>query len=160
MSCYEAPDGTLYYLHPEFVDVAEDASNPSMLFCDKCNAQIGVEKPKAPSHSLAAGVDFGVLSRIPEFCDSDMQLSEAEQMLLSDVRLYHIVTKARRDAAEILPRFCDAIQISHAASPPSPPPPSPPPPSPPPPSPRRLLRHHRLRRRHPRRDAAEILRCY
>ena len=97
LSCYEAVDGTLYHLHPEFVDATHDASNPSMLFCDRCKTQVGAGKSKAPPLSLAAGIDFGVLSRITEFRDPDMQLSEAEQMLLSEVRLYHIVAKARRD---------------------------------------------------------------
>ena len=45
----------------------------------------------APKFSLADGIDYGWLARVPEL----EPLSDLEIMLLSSVRLYHSVVKVR-----------------------------------------------------------------
>lgn len=81
VSCYKTRDGELYHLHPELVDVVED--EPRVHFCHSCDA--AAEKGKAPELSLAAEVDYGLLSRI-WLNDKPLEpLSDVELMLLSEV---------------------------------------------------------------------------
>ena len=58
--------------------------------CEHCfsEASKGADA-KAPKLSIANGIDFGLLSRVPQL----EPLSDVEQMLLSEVRLYHLVVK-------------------------------------------------------------------
>ena len=49
----------------------------------------GASATTPPKMSIAAGKDFGLLSRVPEL----ETLSDVEQMLLSETRLYHVVVK-------------------------------------------------------------------
>ena len=88
LSCFEAADGRVYHLHQELVD--GEAANPTVHLCKFCYKQACENSdPVRPKMSLANGVDYGVLSRIPELD----KLSCLEEMLLSEVRLYHIVAK-------------------------------------------------------------------
>lgn len=90
VSCYEAADGALFHLHPELVD--STGAEPCVTFCDAC-FQAGL-KGKASDFSLAAGVDYSWLARVPEL----KPLTEPERMVLSEQRLYHIVMKVRETA--------------------------------------------------------------
>lgn len=86
ISCYQASDGFYYHLHPELVD-SEMAK-----MCQHCSAVANKADAAAPPKlSIAAGHDFGLLTRIKEFAAEP--LSEVERILLSDVRLYHVVVK-------------------------------------------------------------------
>ena len=73
-----------YYLHPELVD----ASGPTAicLLCPRCAAD--VEKGVCPKLNVK-NADYGSLARIPQL----EPLSYLEEMLLSPIRLYHIVVK-------------------------------------------------------------------
>ena len=99
MSCYKTADDQLYHLHPELVDAHTDGARA--LLCQHCHAEAkksDAEKPKAPKMSIAAGIDFGLLSRLPEL----EPLSDVELMLLSEVRLYHVVAKVCMAGAKSL----------------------------------------------------------
>ena len=86
--CCAGPDDELYHLHPELVDKGTDG--PTVLLCEHCHAETSKgADAKAPKLSIANGIDFGLLSRIPQL----EPLSDVEQMLLSEVRLYHLVVK-------------------------------------------------------------------
>ena len=92
LSCYEhVESGTLYHLHPELVD-PPDALNGaieghSVLFCEHCKRR--ADESKVGALSIAAGIDYGWLQRIPEL----EPLTELETLLLSEIRLYHVVVK-------------------------------------------------------------------
>ena len=86
ISCYEDNAGAEYHLHPELVDEDEDGHATAFL-CQHCGDQSA--RGIAPKMSIAAGIDFGLLSRVPAL----EALTDAEQMLLSSVRLYHIIVK-------------------------------------------------------------------
>ena len=57
------------------------------LLCQHCCDQSA--KGCTPKMSIAAGIDYGLLSRVPTLETP----TDAEQMLLSSVRLYHVVVK-------------------------------------------------------------------
>ena len=69
MSCWPrkpGPDDELFHLHPELVDEI-GAGEPSVLMCEHCHAAVGkgaATKADAPKLSIAAGIDFGLLSRV------------------------------------------------------------------------------------------------
>lgn len=86
ISCYEDGAGVEYHLHPELVD-EDDHGHASAFLCQHCCDQSA--HGTAPKMSIAAGIDFGLQSRVPAL-DS---LTDAEEMLLSSVRLYHVIVK-------------------------------------------------------------------
>lgn len=73
--------------------------------CDKQNEH------DPPKFSLANGIDFGVLSRLPEY----QPLSEMEIMALSDIRLYHITVKVRCGCMLTTGICSSCSQTSHPA---------------------------------------------
>lgn len=54
-----------------------------------------------PSMSLANGIDFGVLSRVPLL--AQWPLTQLETMVLSNIRLYHLVIKVHMAASRTVP---------------------------------------------------------
>lgn len=95
-SVYRHPvTNVLYHLHPELVfgktvfDNGTDAAqDPQCHLCHTCMRAL--TKPEFPYsyHSLVAGVDFGLASRI-----NLPQLSVVEELLISPVRIYHTIVK-------------------------------------------------------------------
>ncbi|MGB1595393.1 MAG: hypothetical protein ACPIOQ_21710, partial [Promethearchaeia archaeon] len=91
-SVYARSDDELYHLHPELVD-HPDGAEPSCWLCPSCYQCIcptgskGV--PSRPKYSIAGGLDYGWLARVPELTP----LSDLEQLLLADHRLYHLAVK-------------------------------------------------------------------
>ena len=75
--------GSRFHLHPELVD--ESGGEPRVMLCHHC-----VDKVKPPKMSIANHIDYGVLSRIDFPLE---QPSDLEVMLISNVRLYHMVIK-------------------------------------------------------------------
>ena len=91
VSCYNH-EGTWYHLHPELVDPPTDAQmEPTALFCQFCHDQAILDdvRAEAPKLSIANGLDLGWMARLSEL----EPLSELEQVLLSEQRLYHVVIK-------------------------------------------------------------------
>ena len=82
-------NGIEYHLHPELVEVKdeEDGTQTHVVrLCKACGSHTTSADKGPPKHSLAAGVDFGrreTLELPP--------LSELEQLVLSDVRMYALV---------------------------------------------------------------------
>ncbi len=108
VSCYawtrEAGDGPAeviyYHLHQELVDEPDGNHDcPTTLLCSEChraaNPPKGGREPSAPEYSIAAGVDFGVASRILHF----LNLTLAEQIILAPERLYIFVIKLASPSA-------------------------------------------------------------
>lgn len=86
-SVYDACDGGRpYWLHPDLID--HRASVPACLLCKTCAAALS--KGERPPMNVA-NVDYGALSRVPRL----ERLSLLEEMLLSPLRLYHVVVKVR-----------------------------------------------------------------
>ena len=90
VSCYKDAKDQLWYLHPELVD--ESTPDEAKVFlCGSCldKAKVETNESDPPNRSLADGVDYGWLARVPGL----EPLSDLEAMLISDVRLYHTVVK-------------------------------------------------------------------
>ena len=92
VSCFKTQSNRWLHLHPELVDVgdegsAESGAEESAWFCHHCSAAAG--NKQIPKMSIAAGIDYGLLSRVKELTP----LTEMEKMLVSEVRLYHVVFK-------------------------------------------------------------------
>ena len=91
--------GLRFHLHPELVD--ESGGEPRVMLCHHC-----VDKVKPPKMSIANHIDYGVLSRIDFPLE---QPSDLEVMLMSTVRLYHMVTKVPcRERRHWRARVCKA----------------------------------------------------
>ena len=116
LSFYRARSGQYYHLHPELVDEREvtllcDQCLDKVCSVGGCHTppcSRRMHTPLAGSHlpcheqacvednvddppplSLANGIDFGVLSRLPGY----RAPSEVECMAMSDIRLYHLTVK-------------------------------------------------------------------
>jgi hypothetical protein len=98
VSCFKTQSNRWLHLHPELVDVGDEGSaesgaerggrgQESAWFCHHCSAAAG--NKQIPRMSIAAGIDYGLLSRVKELTP----LTEMEKMLVSEVRLYHVVFK-------------------------------------------------------------------
>ena len=86
MSAWADPTLDKYYhLHPACVDAAADDTGATAMLCERCVA--GNDKKEPYAYSIAAGVDYGLLSRVPEL----EPLSDMERMLLSEQRLYQVI---------------------------------------------------------------------
>ena len=85
ISCYETRDRELYHLHPELVEEVDDELR--VRFCSSCAA--AADKKEVPELSLAADVDYGLLSRVRLNGKPIEPLSDVEQMLLSEVSAPH-----------------------------------------------------------------------
>tara|TARA_B110001452_G_C15070925_1_gene373773 strand:- start:9 stop:689 length:681 start_codon:yes stop_codon:yes gene_type:complete len=83
-STYEGSCGKKYHLHPNLVN----KDDGTVELCRACHRAVQENHPLPPPLSIAAGVDFGsyLKLRLPE-------LSELEQMLLSDIRMYKLLLK-------------------------------------------------------------------
>lgn len=82
-----------YHLHPELVftstkfeDGTDSAKEPQCHFCPKCNMARGTSN--VSPLSIAAGVDFGLASRLKL-----SPLSPVEELLVSPARVYNTVIK-------------------------------------------------------------------
>jgi len=66
LSFFESSDKKRYNLHPEFVDPpgTQHIQEASAMLCSKCTEALLCKSPRVPPCSIAAGVDYGDLSRI------------------------------------------------------------------------------------------------
>ncbi|KAI9551001.1 hypothetical protein GHT06_005557 [Daphnia sinensis] len=85
--------GAYFHLHPEFVTAARDETGSVTSETAKLGAgyHLGKRQPTIPPLSIAAGIDFGVPSRIRL-----PPLRVAEQYVISRARLYASVIKLSR----------------------------------------------------------------
>jgi len=113
LSVYTDTDGTLYNLHPELVAPATPSSPASAWLCTECHT--AVKANKVPLFSVAAGLDFGRLSRLrllgPEY--EIPPLSLVEIFLLAPVRMYGCVVKATPGPASSLALHGHVISFPH-----------------------------------------------
>lgn len=79
-SVYQAQDGRLYHLHPEFV------KDEAVKICQTCRKSL--TKEKLPKFSLAAGVDFGLIGRL-----SLPPPTLVEELLISRSRIFVSLVK-------------------------------------------------------------------
>jgi hypothetical protein len=108
-SWYKAKtNGKLFWLHPEFVDVVEDAKDKNVTnevakICKSCRDYLVRTKPQLPPHS-AANVQLGSASRLglPE-------LTSLERMILAKARLFRTVIKVQENRSG--PRERSGMQL-------------------------------------------------
>ena len=82
-----------FHLHPELVDF--DENNEEVIrMCPTCFNCV-VDKCIRPKLSIANGVDFGWVSRIPEITLPNLH----EQILLAQVRLFQTIIKVRSNSS-------------------------------------------------------------
>ena len=82
-----------YHLHPELVAFDSEAVKETTFLCSNCSAHVKSPSKGAPSDSIAAGKDFGLLSRLKLNGQSLEMPNPLEEMVLSDYRLYSMVAK-------------------------------------------------------------------
>jgi hypothetical protein len=88
-SVFVAFNGTHFHLHPELVSTSSNGL-VTVSLCKDCHS--ATSKGKVPHLSVASGVDFGVLSRLPADL-SIPSLSLVEMQLVAPVRLYAAIVK-------------------------------------------------------------------
>ena len=104
--------GTLYHLHPELVAVDADGAETTHL-CPSCLKVL--RKGRVPSNSIAAGVDFGVRSRL-----GLEELNMHEEVILSRCRLFQATiklstVKGNRVACHAIVFADDSPEVASAA---------------------------------------------
>ena len=99
----------LLHLHPEFVvleEVMEEGEKTKrvvMRLCRHCYMAAQQPMGKPPPQSLAAGCDYGVLSRIRINCQALEMPNALEALAIADVRLYSVVAKVYVPDAALMP---------------------------------------------------------
>ncbi|KAK4028499.1 hypothetical protein OUZ56_017768 [Daphnia magna] len=92
ISHFRSTTGAYFHLHPEFVTAARDetgsVTSETAKLCAGCWYHLGNRQPTIPPLSIAAGIDFGVPSRIGR-----PPLHMAEQYVIARARLYASVIK-------------------------------------------------------------------
>ena len=100
-SYYEMTPQEIFHVHPEFVDVDPDTAASSVHLCEGCCRAAFSKTGMAPKGSIAAGCDYGLLTRL-----GLEPPSAFETLLLADVRTYSLTVKVH-----VPGQWCAARQI-------------------------------------------------
>ena len=88
-SVYVDRDGDHFFLHPEVVRPEKDGHEPTVTVCEECLESM--KRKMIPELSVANGLDFGDLSRLPDLTIPPLTLVELH--ICSPARLYSSILK-------------------------------------------------------------------